>query len=228
MSYTFNNKNAGFAQDANQMIQFTLESFEVQCIYPREIEVEKSGTWFSDVVQVDVQGTIPIEVEWSDDLLDPTSDAFKELLAKVQADLLAMFQAAGSVLRVNVQITGFQQVSGTGSGRRRRSGSTVVAVYTVVLQINAASSQAQSANVGQAVMAQVSSTGILLNLISAASVQNAGNGVTFPTPPKPDNGVTVSNTGTLSYEMNVVPGEVGETSQMTISPLHGITGLGAT
>ena len=59
-------------------------------------------------------------------------------------------------------------------------------------------------------MAQVSSTGI--------------NCVTFPTPRKPDGGVTVSNTGTLSY---VVPGEVGEMSQMTISPLHGITDLAA-
>ena len=49
--------------------------------------------------------------------LNPTSDVFKELLAKVQADLLAMFRAASSVLRVNLQITGFQQASGAGSGR---------------------------------------------------------------------------------------------------------------
>ena len=211
------------------MIEFTQQSVEVQCIYPRQINVEKTGTWFSEVVRVEVQGNIPIEIEWSDDLADPTSDAFQELLARVEADLLAMFQAAGSVLRVNLQITGFQQVPATGSGRKRRSGGTVVAVYTVVLQVNAASSQAQSANVGQAVMAQVSSTGIQLNLISAASVQNSGNGVTI-TPPLPtSNGITtVSNTGTLSYEMNVIPGEVGFMSEMTISPLHGIADLGAT
>ena len=211
------------------MIEFTQQSVELQCIYPRSINVEKTGTWFSEVVRVEVQGNIPIEIEWSDDLLDPTSDAFQELLARVEADLLAMFQAAASVFRVNLQITGFQQVPATGSGRKRRSGGTVVAVYTVVLQVNAHSSQAQSANVGQAVMAQVSSTGIQLSLISAASVQNAGNGVTI-TPPLPtQNGITtVSNTGTLSYEMNVVPGDVGLMSQMTISPLHGIADLAAT
>jgi len=211
------------------MIEFTQQSVELQCIYPRQITVEKTGTWFSEVVRVEVQGNIPIEIEWSDDLLDPTSDAFKQLLARVEADLLAMFQAAASVLRVNLQITGFQQVPATGSGRKRRSGGSVVAVYTVVLQVNAASSQAQSANVGQAVMAQVSSTGISLNLISAASVQNAGNGVTITPPaPTPNGMVTVSNTGTLSYEMNVVPGDVGLMSKMTISPLHGIADLAAT
>ena len=209
------------------MIEFTHQSFEVQCIYPREIQVEKTGTWFSDVVPVEIQGNIPIEIEWSDDLLDPTSDAFQQALAQVQADLLAMFQAAASVLRVDLQITGFQLVSEAGSARKRRSGGTVVAIYTVVLQVNAASSQAQSANVGQAVMAQVSNTGIQLLFISAAAVQNAGNTVTI-VPPTPTPTTTVSNTGTLSYEMNVIPGEVGLTSQMTISPLHGITGLAAT
>lgn len=216
------------------MLRFTQSSLDLQCIYPRQIEVEKTGTWFSETVPVEIEGNIEVNIEWSDDLLDPTSDAFQEALARVQADLLAMFEAAASVLRANVEIIGFEVVTtndGSGLGaRKRRSGTTVRAIYAATVQVNASSPQATSGNVGQAVMTQVSSSGYSSPSISANAVQNSGSTATvLPPSPTPDYGtVTVSHTGSLSYEMNVIPGEVGMMSQMTISPLHGITDLAAT
>ena len=216
------------------MFRFTAPSIELQCIYPRQIEVEKTGTWFSEVVPVDIEGKITVEIEWSDDMNDPTSQAYQDALARVQPDLLAMFEAAASVLRANVEIVGFEVVTtndGSGLGaRKRRSTSIVQAIYSATLQVAASSPQASSANVGQAVMTQVSSTGQSFNSISASAVANSGSGATvIPPSPTPDYGlVTVSHTGSLTYQMDVVPGEVGEMSQMTISPLHGIADLAAT
>ena len=94
---------------------------------------------------------------------DPTSQAYQDALARVQPDLLAMFEAAASVLRANIEIVGFEVVTtndGSGLGaRKRRSTATVQAIYSATLQVAASSPQASSANVGQAVMTQVSSTG---------------------------------------------------------------------
>jgi len=158
------------------------DNFDIRCKIPRSFEISDSQNILFKAIPIaeTVAGSIATNIEYTEELADTNSEAFKTAAAKTESDLETFFKAADSVQSATATVTAFKPPSSgfrVNVGRKRRSGGLAEAEFEVQLLIDPYSETAKSGDVAGGVTDELSKVEIELDSIPAAAMQNIGDTV---------------------------------------------------